>query len=105
MYKDLETYLSIKENKDRVREGNNKSDRSNQRPNNDIGGHDKNSEFYFKYERMTQEDFQQRNGMLQLQFSRSVMSDSLQLHGSQHARPPCPSPTPGVYPNSYTLSW
>ena len=28
------------------------------------------------------------------------MSDSLWPHGSQHARPPCPSPTPGVYPNS-----
>ena len=28
------------------------------------------------------------------------MSDSLGLHESQHARPPCPSPTPGVYPNS-----
>ena len=28
------------------------------------------------------------------------MSDSLQPHESQHARPPCPSPTPGVYPNS-----
>ena len=34
------------------------------------------------------------------QFSRSVLSDSLQPHGLQHARPPCPSPTPGVYPNS-----
>ena len=34
-----------------------------------------------------------------VQFSRSVMSDSLQSHGLQHARPPCPSPTPGVYPN------
>ena len=33
------------------------------------------------------------------QFSRSVMSDSLQPHESQHARPPCPSPTPGVYSN------
>ena len=33
-------------------------------------------------------------------FSRSVMSDSLRPHESQHARPPCPSPTPGVYPNS-----
>ena len=32
-------------------------------------------------------------------FSRSVMSDSLRPHESQHARPPCPSPTPGVYPN------
>ena len=27
------------------------------------------------------------------------MTDSLQLHGLQHTRPPCPSPTPGVYPN------
>ena len=33
-------------------------------------------------------------------FSRSVVSDSLQPHESQHARPPCPSPTPGVYSNS-----
>ena len=33
-------------------------------------------------------------------FSHSVMSDSLRPHESQHARPPCPSPTPGVYPNS-----
>ena len=35
-----------------------------------------------------------------VQFSRSVMSDFLQPHESQHARPPCPSPTPGVYSNS-----
>ena len=34
-----------------------------------------------------------------VQFSRSVVSDSLWLHGPQHARPPCPSPTPGVHPN------
>ena len=32
------------------------------------------------------------------------MSDSLQPHGLQHARPPCPSPTPGVYSNSSPLS-
>ena len=32
------------------------------------------------------------------------MSDSLRSHGLQHARPPCPSPTPGVYPNSCPLS-
>ena len=32
-----------------------------------------------------------------VQFSRSVISDSLQPHESQHARPPCPSPTPGVH--------
>ena len=35
-----------------------------------------------------------------VQFSRSVVSDSLQPHESQHARPPCPSPTPRVYSNS-----
>ena len=38
------------------------------------------------------------------QFSCSVMSDSLQPHGLQHARPPCPSPTPRVYSNSCPLS-
>ena len=44
-----------------------------------------------------------KNFMLQfssVQFSRSVMSDSLGLHESQHARPPCPSPTPGVHSDS-----
>ena len=41
-----------------------------------------------------------------VQFSYSVTSDSLRPHGTQHARPPCPSPTPGVYPNSCPLnSW
>ena len=40
-----------------------------------------------------------------VQFSCSVMSDSLWPHESQHARPPCPSPTPRVYPNSCPLSW
>ena len=35
-----------------------------------------------------------------VQFSHSVVSNSLWPHGLQHARPPCPSPTPGVYPNS-----
>ena len=39
-----------------------------------------------------------------VQFSLSVVSDSLQPHGLQHASPPCPSPTPGVYPNSCPLS-
>ena len=34
-----------------------------------------------------------------VQFSHSVVSDSLQPHELQHARPPCPSPTAGVYPN------
>ena len=35
-----------------------------------------------------------------VQFSCSVLSDSLWPHGLQHARPPCPSPTPGVYSNT-----
>ena len=39
-----------------------------------------------------------------VQFSHSVVSDSLRPHEPQHARPPCPSPTPGVYPNSCPLS-
>ena len=37
--------------------------------------------------------------------SLSSVSDSLRPHESQHARPPCPSPTPRVYPNSCQLSW
>ena len=39
-----------------------------------------------------------------IQFSRSVVSDSLRPHESQHARPPCPSPAPGVHSNSCPLS-
>ena len=39
-----------------------------------------------------------------VQFSRSVVSDSLWPHELQHTRPPCPSPTPGAYPNSCPLS-
>ena len=39
-----------------------------------------------------------------VQFSRSVIPDSLQLHELHHARPPCPSPTPRVYPSSCPLS-
>ena len=35
-----------------------------------------------------------------VQFSHSVVSDSLRPHESQHTRPPCPSPTPGVYSNT-----
>ena len=35
-----------------------------------------------------------------VQFSCSVVSNSLRPHESQHARPPCPSPTPGVHSNS-----
>ena len=39
-------------------------------------------------------------GLTSVQFSRWVVSDSLQPHESQHARPPCPSPTPRVHLNS-----
>ena len=39
-----------------------------------------------------------------VQFSGSVVSDSLQPHELQHTRPPCPSPTPGVHPNPCPLS-
>ena len=40
-----------------------------------------------------------------VQFSCSVVSDSLRSHESQHASPPCPSPTPRVHLNSCALSW
>ena len=39
-----------------------------------------------------------------VQLSRSAMSDSLRPHESQHARPPCPSPTPGVHRDSHPSS-
>ena len=42
--------------------------------------------------------------MTRLLFSRSAVSDSLWPHGLQHARPPCPPPTPRVYSNSSPLS-
>ena len=50
-------------------------------------------------------DFQQcilpalRISLSSVQVSRSVVSDSLRLHEPQHAKPPCPSPTPGVHSN------
>ena len=43
--------------------------------------------------------------MFSVQFSHSVESDSLRPHGLQHARLPCPSPTPRTYSNSCPLSW
>jgi len=42
--------------------------------------------------------------ILSVQLSHSVMSDSLQTHELQHARPSCPSPTPRVHPNPCPLS-
>ena len=53
--------------------------------------------------------FQVQSKVIQLyisvQFSHSVLSDSLRPHKSQHARTPCLSPTPGVHSNSRLLSW
>ena len=40
-----------------------------------------------------------------VQFSRSVVANSLWPPWTQHAMPPCPSPIPGVYPNSCQLGW
>ena len=45
------------------------------------------------------------HGFDSVQFSSSVMSDSLQHHGLQHAKPLCPLPTPGGFPNSGPSSW
>ena len=45
-----------------------------------------------------------RNTKYSVQFSHSVVSDSLWPHGLQDTRPPCPSPTPGAYSNSCPLS-
>ena len=43
---------------------------------------------------------QSESAISSVQLSRSVVSNSLRPRESQHARPPCPSPTPGVYSNS-----
>ena len=43
--------------------------------------------------------------ILSVQFSCSIVSNFLQYHGQQHARPPCPWPTPRVYPNPCPSSW
>ena len=45
------------------------------------------------------------NTFSSVQFSHSVVSNSLQPRELQHIRPPCPSPTPGVHPNPSPLSW
>jgi len=47
---------------------------------------------------------QHSNQFSSVQFSLSIMSDSLWPHESQHARPPCPSPTPGVHSDSHPSS-
>ena len=53
-------------------------------------------------------NYEQDNGLQEkfssIQFSHSVVSNSLRPYEPQHARPPCPSPTPGVHPNPCPLS-
>ena len=60
-----------------------------------------NSTTKIKYNRLTQGT----KNYVSVQLSCSVMSDSLEPHEPQHAGPPCPSPTLGVYPKSCPLSW
>ena len=59
---------------------------------------------WMKLESIIQREVSQREkhqySISSVQFSHSVMSDSLWPHESQHARPPCPSPSPGVHPDS-----
>ena len=47
----------------------------------------------------------ERKRALSVQFSRSVVSDSLRPHELRYTRPPCPSPTPRIHPNSSPSSW
>ena len=54
---------------------------------------------------MKEEPSHIKTDSISIQFSCSVVSDSLQPHEPQHTRPPCPSPTPGVHPNPCPLSW
>ena len=54
-----------------------------------------NQTFFFFFLRISQ---------VPVQFSRSVVSDSSRPHDLQHARPPCPSPTPRVHPNPCPLN-
>ena len=51
------------------------------------------------WEKKSRESWQDKSTDASVQFSCSVVSDSLRPHGLQHARPPCPSPTPRVYSN------
>ena len=61
---------------------------------------------YFNYFSIKLKNFYKNVFVVRIIFSsvsHSVMSDSLQPHGLQHIRPPCPSPTPGAYSNSCPL--
>ena len=64
---------------------------------------------WMKLERIIQSEVRQKEKdkycISWVQFSRSVGSDFLRPHESLHARPPCPSPSPGVHSNSRPSSW
>ena len=68
--------------------------------------------FFFKHirqpwshwEKMSRERWQDKSTDASIQFSRSVASDSLRPHEPQLARPPCPSPAPGLHSNSNSNS-
>ena len=55
-------------------------------------------------EKKIKASFYHSNSLSSVQFSHSIVSDSLPPHEPQHTRPPCPSATSGVYPNSCPLS-
>ena len=57
-----------------------------------------------KKKRVAEDEMVRKHHFSSVQFSRSVVSNSLQPHEPQHTRPPCSSPTTGVYPNSCPLS-
>ena len=61
--------------------------------------------FFFTLNTSTSVAWYIRALRVSVQFSRSVVSNSLQPHESQRARPPYPSPTPRVYPNPCPYSW
>ena len=54
---------------------------------------------------MAKRDVKRLSTKYSVQFSHSVLPDSLQPHELQHARPPCPSPTPRFHSNSCPSSW
>ena len=60
--------------------------------------------FYFTLQYCIGFQFSSAQSLSSVQFSRSVMTDSLGPHESQHARPPCPSPSPGVHSDSHPSS-
>ena len=62
------------------------------------------SRFYKQFKKEEKKEAREK-GKGSVQFSRSVVSNSLRPHESQHASPSSPSPTPGVYSNSCPLSW